>query len=177
MKSYQKFLKSIEKKKTYLCIGLDSDIDKIPNFLKSNKDPIFEFNKAIINSTSDLTACYKINFAFYEQLGINGIESLNKTIEIIPKDIPVIADVKRGDIGNTSKKYAQACYDYFKVDAVTVNPYMGYDSVSPFLEYNDKFVFLLALTSNKGSEDFQRIKSNEKPIFEYVIEKSKTWAD
>jgi orotidine-5'-phosphate decarboxylase len=156
----------INQKKSFLCVGLDTDPSKIPTFLKDFDDPIFEFNKRVIDATKDLCVAYKPNIAFYESLGPKGWESLEKTINYIPDNIFTIADAKRGDIGNTSKMYAKTFFEYFDFDAVTVAPYMGVDSVSPFLEFEDKWVILLGLTSNKGSNDFQRIESSGTPLYE-----------
>jgi len=168
-------IKEIKDKKSFLCIGLDTDLNKIPTFLKDYEDPIFEFNKRIIDATHDICVAYKPNIAFYESLGPKGWESLEKTIDYIPNSIFTIADAKRGDIGNTSKMYAKTFFEYFNFDAVTVAPYMGIDSVEPFLEFEDKWVILLGLTSNKGSNDFQQIKSNDIPLYESVIRKSQKW--
>jgi len=165
----------INTKKSFLCIGLDTDLNKIPSFLKDFDDPIFEFNKRIIDATHDLCVAYKPNIAFYESLGPKGWESLEKTIDYIPNNIFTIADAKRGDIGNTSKMYAKTFFEYFDFDSVTVAPYMGIDSVEPFLEFEDKWVILLGLTSNKGSNDFQQIRSGDRPLYETVIRKSQAW--
>ena len=165
----------INTKKSFLCIGLDTDLNKIPAFLKDYKYPIFEFNKRIIDATHDLCVAYKPNIAFYESLGPKGWESLEKTIDYIPDSIFTIADAKRGDIGNTSKMYAKTFFEYFDFDSVTVAPYMGIDSVEPFLEFEDKWVILLGLTSNKGSNDFQQIRSGDIPLYESVIRKSQEW--
>ncbi|MFO7879488.1 MAG: orotidine-5'-phosphate decarboxylase, partial [Bacteroidales bacterium] len=148
----------IRKKKSFLCVGLDSDIKKIPPHLKDRDDPLFEFNKAIVDATARYSVAYKPNLAFYESLGSNGLISLEKSLKYIRTNHPdlfVIADAKRGDIGNTSALYARAFFERMDFDAVTVAPYMGEDSVSPFLGYNGKWVILLALTSNKGADDFQ----------------------
>jgi orotidine-5'-phosphate decarboxylase len=169
----------IQKKQSYLCIGLDTDLQKIPAHLRSAADPIFEFNKQIIDATADLCVAYKPNIAFYEALGPKGWESLEKTLAYIPKDIFTIADAKRGDIGNTSELYARTFFDYFDFDAVTVAPYMGADSVKPFLIKSGKWVILLALTSNPGSADFQQLKvegAGDKYLFEEVLQKSQDWA-
>ncbi len=178
---YRKITENIKTKKTFLCIGLDTDVKKIPESVLKYEDPVFEFNKQIIDATHDLTLAYKPNTAFYESTGIDGWKSLQKTITYIKTkypDIFVIADAKRGDIGNTSAMYAKAFFDNMNFDAITVAPYMGKDSVSPFLEYNNKWVILLALTSNTGAYDFQFIEDkNERKLFENVIEKSKTWAN
>src|SRR6188768_1924130 len=145
----------IKKKNSYLCVGLDTDPDKIPKHLLSSADPIFEFNKQIIDATHPFAVAYKPNIAFYEALGHKGWESLQKTLDYIPKDCFTIADAKRGDIGNTSALYARAFFEKMNFDSVTVAPYMGEDSVKPFLEFKDKWVILLALTSNPGANDFQ----------------------
>lgn len=165
----------IRKKKTYLCVGLDSDVNKIPKHLLSYSDPVFEFNRQIIDATKDYCISYKINTAFYESRGAKGWECLEKTIHYIPASHFTIADAKRGDIGNTSSQYAKAFFETLNFDAVTVAPYMGEDSVKPFLEYEGKWTILLALTSNSGSKDFELIDSNGKYLFETVLEKSTTW--
>lgn len=168
----------IQKKRSFLCIGLDSDIDKIPAHLQKLDDPVFEFNKQIIDHTHEYTIAYKPNIAFYECRGTAGWKSLEKTIEYLKKfDVFTIADAKRGDIGNTSKMYAKAFLENLDFDSVTVAPYMGIDSVSPFLEYENKWVVLLALTSNKGASDFQFIESESSAtrLFEEVLLKSSGW--
>ncbi|MEA5428644.1 MULTISPECIES: orotidine-5'-phosphate decarboxylase [Arcicella] len=170
----------ILQKQSYLCIGLDTDIQKIPRHLLQTKDPIFEFNKQIIDATHQYAVSYKPNIAFYEAFGAKGWESLQKTLEYIPKECFTIADAKRGDIGNTSGLYARAFFDEqssgLNFDSVTVAPYMGEDSVKPFLEFADKWVILLALTSNAGSKDFQTLSlTNEKQLFEEVLTKSQEW--
>ena len=147
----------IQKKSSYLCVGLDTDIQKIPKHLLDHEDPIFEFNKQIIDATADYAVAYKPNIAFYEAHGIEGWKSLQKTIKYIPKDIFTVADAKRGDIGNTSKMYARAFFEQMDCDSITVAPYMGEDSVKPFLEFDNKWVILLALTSNAGGKDFQNL--------------------
>ncbi|MCF8379439.1 MAG: orotidine-5'-phosphate decarboxylase [Bacteroidales bacterium] len=171
--------KLIQKKRSFLCIGLDTDIKKIPPHLLNEDDPVFSFNKQIIDATHNFSIAYKPNIAFYESLGSKGWESLEKTIQLLKKyEVFTIADAKRGDIGNTSALYARAFFENLDFDAVTVAPYMGSDSVSPFLGYSHKWVILLALTSNKGALDFQFItdtKSNKK-LFEEVLEKSSNWA-
>lgn len=173
----QHLVNQIKQKHSYLCVGLDTDINKIPSHLLKEKDPIFEFNKQIIDSTHDLCVAYKPNIAFYEALGPAGWESLAKTIEYIPKDIFTIADAKRGDIGNTSKLYAKAFFETMNFDSITVAPYMGKDSVTPFLEFDDKWVILLAHTSNPGSADFQLMEDQGgKTLYEEVIAKSQQWA-
>jgi orotidine-5'-phosphate decarboxylase len=168
----------IRKKKSYLCVGLDSDIEKIPSHLLSLPDPVFEFNKQIIDATHKYCVAYKPNIAFYEAEGPKGWESLQKTLAYIPNDIFTIADAKRGDIGNTSALYARAFFRQMNFDAVTVAPYMGEDSVKPFLQFNDKWVILLAHTSNPGSSDFQLLESNVtgRKLYEEVLIKSQQWA-
>jgi orotidine-5'-phosphate decarboxylase len=145
----------IFKKGSYLCVGLDTDISKIPKHLLSHSDPVFEFNKQIIDATKDLCVSYKINIAFYEAMGVKGWQSLEKTVNYIPNEHFTIADAKRGDIGNTSSQYAKAFFEVLNFDAITVNPYMGEDSVKPFLEYEDKWAIVLGLTSNSGAADFE----------------------
>ena len=169
----------IRKKQSYLCVGLDTDIDKIPTHLKSTEDPIFEFNRQIIDATHEYAVAYKPNIAFYEALGPRGWDSLAKTLEYIPKDIFTIADAKRGDIGNTSRLYAKAFFETMDFDSITVAPYMGEDSVTPFLEFEDKWVILLAHTSNGGSADFQLLtnQASGKTLYEEVILKSQQWAN
>jgi orotidine-5'-phosphate decarboxylase len=178
--TYEALFEQISQKKSYLCIGLDTDIKKIPAHLRSNPDPVFEFNKQIIDATADFCVSYKPNTAFYEALGAKGWESLQKTLEYIPKTHFTIADAKRGDIGNTSGLYARTFFDPsasgLDFDAVTVAPYMGSDSVIPFLVYENKWVILLALTSNAGSNDFQRLDSQGKSFYEHVLQTSQTWA-
>lgn len=170
----QELFEQIKKKQSFLCVGLDTDLSKIPPHLLETADPIFEFNKQIIDATKDYCVAYKPNIAFYEALGSKGWDSLQKTIEYIPKDIFTISDAKRGDIGNTSKLYAKAFFETMNFDSVTVAPYMGSDSVVPFLEFKNKWVILLALTSNEGSADFQTYDS-ERPLFEKVLTKSQEW--
>jgi len=168
-------VENIRKKKSFLCIGLDTDLTKIPSFLLKEKDPIFSFNKAIIDSTHDLCVAYKPNIAFYESLGAKGWDSLQKTLEYIPDDIFTIADAKRGDIGNSSSYYAKTFFETFSFDSVTLSPYMGKDSIEPFLQYENKWVILLALTSNPGSVDFQMLPSNNSLVYKEVLLKSKNW--
>lgn len=158
-----------------LCIGLDTELSKIPEHLHGLESPILAFNQQIIEATSEYASAYKINTAFYEQYGISGWEALKQTIEAIPKEIFTIADAKRADIGNTSAAYARAVFDDLNCDAITVNPYMGYDSLAPFLEREDRMVIVLALTSNPGSSDFQRLISDGKPMYQHVIEKVLSW--
>ncbi|BDD10272.1 orotidine 5'-phosphate decarboxylase [Fulvitalea axinellae] len=168
----------IKTKGSYLCVGLDTDIRKVPKHLLGEEDPVFEFNKRIIDATKDYAVAYKPNTAFYEAMGSQGWESLRKTLEYIPKDIFTIADAKRGDIGNTSGLYARAFFDNMDFDSVTVAPYMGSDSVKPFLDFEGKWVILLALTSNQGSHDFQRceLKETEEELYERVMKTSMEWA-
>jgi len=174
----QQLFENIQKKKSFLCVGLDTDINKIPRYLLDTTDPIFAFNKQIIDATHDVTVAYKPNLAFYESLGVNGWNSLEKTVNYLKYNYPdifIIADAKRGDIGNTSAMYAKAFFDHMEFDSVTVAPYMGEDSVKPFLTYVDKWVILLALTSNKGAADFQYMNENDERLFERVIKKSAEW--
>lgn len=176
----QELARIIRKKRSFLCIGLDTDLKKIPPHLLETDDPAFEFNKEIIDATHDLALAYKPNLAFYESMGAEGWKSLEKTlnhIKINYQDVFVIADAKRGDIGNTSKLYARAFFENMNFDAITVAPYMGEDSVSPFLEFENKWAILLALTSNKGAYDFQFISNgdNNNILFEDVINTSKNW--
>lgn len=167
----------IKKKGSYLCVGLDTDIGKIPKHLLSSADPVFEFNKQIIDATHDLCVAYKPNTAFYEVLGPRGWESLQKTLDYIPKDCFTIADAKRGDIGNTSTLYARAFFQKMNFDSITVAPYMGEDSVKPFLEFPNKWVILLIHTSNPGSVDFQQLETRQgKYVYEEVIFASQRWA-
>ncbi|MEA3495713.1 MAG: orotidine-5'-phosphate decarboxylase [Bacteroidota bacterium] len=167
--------KQIREKKSYLCIGLDTDLKRIPSQFLKTDDPIFEFNKVIIDNTKDLCVAYKMNIAFYESLGYKGWQSLQKTVEYIPDNIFTIADAKRGDIGNTSKQYAKTFFETYDFDAITVSPYMGEDSISPFLEFDNKWVIILGVTSNKGSNDFQMLKTDGKYIYEKVLETSAKW--
>lgn len=170
--------KKIQDKKSFLCVGLDTDLSKIPSHILKTSDPVFEFNKQIIDQTAEFAVAYKPNIAFYEALGPKGWESLQKTVEYIPEDIFTIADAKRGDIGNTSSLYAKAFFETMDFDSITVAPYMGVDSVKPFLEFENKWVILLALTSNEGSADFQFIPSQSgKPLFQEVLEKSSKWGN
>jgi orotidine-5'-phosphate decarboxylase len=178
----KQLIANIKKKKSFLCIGLDSDIQKIPEHLLEFEDPIFEFNKAIIDATKDYCVAYKPNIAFYESRGAKGWISLQRTLEYIPSDIFTIADAKRGDIGNTSALYARAFFDKqesgLDFDSITVAPYMGSDSVIPFLSYENKWVILLALTSNEGASDFQFINDNTgMALHQQVLKTSQTWAD
>lgn len=168
----------IKTKKSFLCIGLDVDLDKIPKHLLQLEDPIFEFNKAIIDATHDLCVSYKPNTAFYEAYGIKGWQSLQKTIKYLNDYYPeifTIADAKRGDIGNTSTMSAKAFFEDFNFDSVTVAPYMGKDSVEPFLAFENKHTIMLALTSNEGAFDFQTLETKGKPLYQQILETSKTW--
>ncbi len=172
----QELINQIKKKQSFLCVGLDTDLSKIPAHLLSFEDPIFEFNKAIIDATKDLAVAYKPNIAFYERYGVKGWQSLEKTLNYIPKECFTIADAKRGDIGNTSLYYAETFFKTFPFDSVTVAPYMGSDSVKPYFKFENKWVILLALTSNEGAKDFQFIENKEgKMLFQQVLEKSSTW--
>jgi orotidine-5'-phosphate decarboxylase len=168
----------IKQKQSFLCVGLDTDPELIPQHLLKYEDPIFEFNKAIIDATHDIAIGYKPNLAFYESMGIKGWQSLAKTMDYLAQykeSVFTIADAKRGDIGNTSKMYAKAFFEHFNFDSVTVAPYMGEDSVTPFLSYKDKWVILLGLTSNKGSADFQFLETGEGKLYERVIKKAQQW--
>ncbi len=165
----------IRNKKSLLCVGLDTDIQKIPSFLLSELDPLFSFNKAIIEATHDYAIAYKLNIAFYESLGLPGWELLERTLSMIPPNILVIADAKRADINNTSRKYAETYFKTYQFDAVTVSPYLGMDSVAPFLDFEDKGVFVLCLTSNSGATDFQLLKVEGEPLYLKVAEKVLSW--
>ena len=175
----QQLIEHIFTKKTFLCVGLDTDIKKIPQHLLGNDDPIFDFNKAIIDATAKYCIAYKPNLAFYECMGTKGLSAFERTVEYLKETYPdhlIIADAKRGDIGNTSAMYARTFFDGYDIDALTVAPYMGEDSVTPFLEYENKWVILLALTSNKGSHDFQLTTDQDgERLFEKVIRKSQAW--
>lgn len=172
----QELVAQIRAKQSFLCVGLDTDLTKIPAFLLETEDPVFEFNKAIIDATKDFTVAYKPNIAFYECLGPKGWESLQKTIDYIPDNCFVIADAKRGDIGNTSSYYAKTFFEYLDCDAVTVAPYMGEDSVTPFQDHAGKWVILLALTSNAGALDFQFMTDvNGEELYKKVLKKSAKW--
>lgn len=170
---------NIKRKKSFLCVGLDTDVRKIPQFLLEEDDPIFAFNKRIIDATAHLCVAYKPNLAFYESMGSFGLQAFEKTVEYIQTNYPdqfIIADAKRGDIGNTSDMYARSFFEHLKVDALTVAPYMGSDSVLPFLKYPGRWVILLALTSNEGASDFQLSQvDGEEALFERILRKSKDW--
>ncbi len=173
----QQLFEQILAKKSFLCVGLDSDPTRIPKHLLVLEDPVFEFNRQIIEATHDLCVAYKPNLAFYEAQGVKGWKSLEKTLKIIPSDLFTIADAKRGDIGNTSTQYAKAFFENLSFDAITVAPYMGEDSIIPFLSFERKWVILLALTSNKGSLDFQFGKQDgHEPLYEKVMKKAQEWA-
>ena len=168
----------IKRKESLLCVGLDTDIALIPKHLLEHEDPIFEFNKQIIDATLDIAVAYKPNIAFYEAMGIRGWQALEKTIQYLNQhkdEAFTIADAKRGDIGNTSRMYAKAFFEWLDFDSITVAPYMGEDSVTPFMEHKDKWVILLGLTSNKGSKDFQFTESNGVRLYEQVIKKAQQW--
>lgn len=178
----EELFKNIKRKKSFLCVGLDTDLQKIPEHLFDSENAMFEFNKAIIDATADLCVAYKPNLAFYESVGLEGWKVLEQTVDYIRTNYPdqfLIADAKRGDIGNTSKMYARTFFGNLDFDTVTVAPYMGEDSVTPFLSYEGKWVTLLALTSNKGAYDFQFIenKENGKKLYEQVLEQSKQWGN
>jgi orotidine 5''-phosphate decarboxylase, subfamily 2 len=177
----QTLFDNIKRKKSFLCVGLDTDIKKIPEHLLNEEDPIFAFNKAIIDATADLCVAYKPNLAFYESLGLTGWIAFEKTVKYIRENHPdqfIIADAKRGDIGNTSEMYARSFFQHLDLDAVTVAPYMGEDSVKPFLTYPGKWVIVLGLTSNKGSQDFQfTADASGERLFEKVMRVSQNWAD
>ena len=184
----KQLIQQIQIKKSYLCVGLDTDITKIPAHLQSHPDAVFEFNKQIIDATQDLCVAYKINTAFYEAMGLKGWEAMEKTVNYIPKDQFIIADAKRGDIGNTSSQYAKAFFETMNFDAITVAPYMGEDSVKPFLEFENKWAIVLGLTSNAGSKDFEQLKLVRDPdsyrenqggefLYETVLKKVSRWGN
>ncbi len=179
--NYQAIFEQIKHKESFLCVGLDTDIQKIPEFLKHSNDPIFTFNKKIVEATVDHAIAYKPNLAFYEAQGKQGWESLEKTVWYIKQNYPdifLIADAKRGDIGNTSTQYAKAFFEQLPFDAITVSPYMGSDSVKPFLAFEGKFVIILALTSNEGAADFQYFENNEfEFLFEKVLKVTQQWGN
>jgi orotidine-5'-phosphate decarboxylase len=180
MISRQQLIDQVKQKKSFLCVGLDTDIEKIPTFLKEYSDPILEFNKRIIDATRDLCISYKPNAAFYESRGVKGLQSLIDTWKYLPKDCLNIIDAKRGDIGNTSEMYAKAFFDEassgMSFDAITISPYMGNDTVLSYLKYPGKWVILLALTSSAGSKDFQYLTTEQGYLYETVIQKANTWA-
>ncbi len=170
MYSFEYLVSEIKRKKSFLCVGLDTDVSKIPSHLLTEPDPIFAFNKAIIDATEPYTVSYKINTAFFEAAGTSGWESMKRTFDYIPKQCFKIADAKRGDIGNTSNQYAKAFFETLNADAVTLAPYMGNDSLAPFFEFEGKWGIVLALTSNPGSADYEQQKIGEKFLFEHVVE-------
>lgn len=175
MTSSEKLTKKLDAR-LHICVGLDSDIKKIPSYLLKYDDPVFEFNKKIIEATKDITVAFKLNFAFYEASGIKGWKTLEKTLEIIPNDILTIADAKRGDIGNTSTMYAKSVFEHFNFDAVTLSPYMGLDSIEPFQSYSEKISFILALTSNLTSSDFEKQMLKDGTfLYQNVINKCNEW--
>jgi orotidine-5'-phosphate decarboxylase len=166
----------IEQKKSFLCVGLDPDVQKIPTLFLRMQDPITEFTKSIVNATSDVAIAYKPNFAFYEALGLKGLHALDALIHNLPKNVVTIADAKRADIGNTSRLYATAFFETWGFDAVTVPPYMGYDSIEPFISYKEKLTLILCLTSNSGAQDFEEKRlENGKRLYEAVLEKALEW--
>ncbi|MBK8522357.1 MAG: orotidine-5'-phosphate decarboxylase [Chitinophagaceae bacterium] len=184
----KQLIQQIQLKKSYLCVGLDTDLTKIPKHLQSHPDAVFEFNKQIIDATQDLCVAYKINTAFYEALGLKGWEAMEKTVNYIPKDQFIIADAKRGDIGNTSSQYAKAFFETMDFDAITVAPYMGEDSVKPFLEFENKWAIVLGLTSNAGSKDFEQLRlvrdsdscrenQSGEFLYETVLQKVSSWGN
>ena len=184
----KQLIQQIHLKKSYLCVGLDTDLTKIPKHLQSHPNAVFEFNKQIIDATQDLCVAYKINTAFYEAMGLKGWEAMEKTVNYIPKDQFIIADAKRGDIGNTSSQYAKAFFETMNFDAITVAPYMGEDSVKPFLEFENKWAIVLGLTSNAGSKDFEQLKLVRDPdsyrenqggefLYETVLKKVSRWGN
>ena len=176
MFAYEKLINAQQENNSGLCLGLDVDINKIPSYLSHSLDGLYNFNCNIIEATSDLVCAYKLNSAFYEQYGAEGIKVLKKTLEYIPSHLFTIVDAKRGDIGNSSVAYATFCFDYLDADSVTISPYMGQDSIEPFLRFNNKMAFSLALTSNPGSEDFQKLKVGDDYLYKIVVEKSMKWA-
>ena len=180
MMTYDQLFEQIKKKKSFLCVGLDSDIAKIPSHLLEEEDPVFAFNKAIVDATAEVAIAYKPNIAFYESRGVEGWQSLERTMKYIKTTYPeifTIADAKRGDIGNTSQMYAKAFLETLDFDAITVAPYMGEDSVTPFLQYEGKWVVLLALNSNKGAFDFQFFEQEGERLYERVLRKSQEWGN
>ena len=171
----ERLRQTCRRKNSYLAIGLDPDMDRLPGFLMDFESPLLEFNKSIINATSDLVCAYKLNTAFYEHFGVQGWRALRKTIELIPEDTLTIIDGKRGDIGNSSEKYARMAFAELNGDAATVNPYMGYDSVEPFLQEESRGAFILCLTTNPGAEDFQYLKMGDRTLFEHVAQRAVAW--
>ena len=176
MTAYNKLIESQSRTNTRLCVGLDPDVAKLPEGFGTSIEDVVKFTIEVIEATEATTPVYKINFAFFEKFGSKGFEAIETIMERIPENIFTIADAKRGDIGNTSKMYADSVFSHFNFDAITLSPYMGSDSVEPFLEYEDKMIFLLARTSNKGGDDFQNLISDGKHIYEHVVQKSSRWA-
>lgn len=173
----KKLKKTLRETNSHLCIGLDTDLKKLPVFIQTSVNPIYDFNNLVVEATKDLVSAYKLNIAFYEIAGELGWAAIRGTLKSIPPELITIADAKRGDIENTSELYARTFFDEFGFDSITIHPYMGSDSVRPFIRRKNKFVFLLALTSNYGSKDFQHLKINKKPLYEVVIETALTWND
>lgn len=174
----QKLENIIKKNNSLLCIGLDPDLNKFPKYILKKKNPIFEFNKQIIDTTYDLVCAYKPNIAFYEAEGIKGLQQLKQTIEYLRKkypQIPIVLDAKRADIGNTARMYAKSVFDYFNFDAVTVNPYLGFDAIEPFLNYKDKGIIVLCRTSNPGASDFQDLMIKNEPVYIKIAKKVNLW--
>jgi orotidine-5'-phosphate decarboxylase len=171
----EELIHQIRAKKSYLCVGLDSDITKLPSHLMHEPDPVFAFNKAIIDATHDVCVSYKINTAFYESRGLAGWESMQKTLNYIPANLFTIADAKRGDIGNTSTQYAKAFFEALAFDSITVAPYMGKDSIQPFLDFENKWTIVLGLTSNEGAYDFQYFTQNDTPLYQHVMQTVAQW--
>ena len=163
------------KNNSLVCVGLDVDMSRIPPFLLEENEPVLAFNRAIIDATHDLVCAYKLNIAFYEALGLSGLQQFKKTLEYIPPDVVKIVDAKRGDIGNTARMYAKSCFEYYGGDAVTASPYLGRDSLQPFFDYEDKCTFVLCLTSNPGSKDFQYVSNGENPLYQLVAEHVNRW--
>ena len=175
--NYDQLVATIQSKKNFLCVGLDSDINKIPKHLLKTDDPVFEFNKQIIDATRDYCVAYKPNTAFYESMGASGWSTLQKTVDYIGTSHFIIADAKRGDIGNTAEQYAKAFFENMPCDSVTISPYLGSVAVTPFLKFDNKFAIVLALTSNEGAKDFQYFADGEMPLYEKVIRQSFNWGD
>jgi orotidine-5'-phosphate decarboxylase len=175
MSFLEKLTRATRANDSLVCVGLDVDAERIPSHLRAGPDPVFRFNRALIEATRDLVCAYKPNFAFYAAMGVRGWEALVRTIEQIPDTVPVILDAKVGDIGNTAERYAHLAYAELGADAVTVNPYMGFDSVAPFLAYGDRCAILVCLSSNPGSSDFQRLRFGDKPLYRIVAEKAVAW--
>lgn len=175
MKAIQKLTSANENNK-FVCVGLDTDVNKLPQSILKEKNPVLEFNRRIIEATKEYAAAYKLNFAFYESEGIDGLKNLEETVKLIPPHLVTIGDAKRGDIGNTSRMYAKSVFDVFGFDSITLHPYMGYDSVSPFLEYDDKLSFILTLTSNPGADDIEKIKLHDNQfLYQKIIELVNNW--